>query len=1187
MEFISLELQGFKSFMDRVRFDFQPGITAIVGPNGCGKSNIMDALRWVLGEQSAKNLRGERMEDVIFNGTDRQKPLGMAEVCLRLRTNGTLATDYEEIAITRRLFRSGESEYYLNKSQCRLKDISDLFLDTGVGYSAYSMVGQGKVDFLLSSKPAERRILIEEAAGIMKYKKRKKEALNKLELAQQNLLRVTDIVAELKRQMERLNKQAKAAQRYKKLLVQERELSLKLAGNEYIQLQQSWQEVDAQHQSLQEQDAAQAAQVSGLEARLEELRLIITRQQEELTALQQRVHEQELSASRSEDRINYLNETIAGLEEQQHLARTEIEHMTQEQQALKQQLDDQQTRLGTYEQEYQAKQVQLQQQEESLRQRELRHTQHQQQLDKEKTGVIELAARRAQLNNTQHSLEARGEEIIRKQDKLGVEQQQLEAEIEHVQHRISTLNTQLGHTQKQLNQLLKQRQALKTDMEKNAQLLKQEEEELARLREELGLKSSQLHSLRELNQNLEGFEAGVRTLMQAKDSPEVGLDGIHQVIGRLIKTKSQYESAIEAAMSHRLGYIVVDDFSQAAKAIEYLKQQGKGRVSFILRNRVTGRQLTTQGLEGQPGIIGPAVDLVSCADDYKALVNSILGNVLLVEDLGVAQRLLSQGIGDWTIATLSGEVLESGGVLSGGGAAAGGIGILARNRRIEELQAEVNSLEHRHQKLAASVENRLRHISRLSKSQDDQQRKLRNAELALVNQKMDSDQQQRELERLQNQLQTIDTEQTQLEMEQEEIQTELTNLQAQLRQLEDEEQQKQAATDRLRQQLEHTDQELRFLRQEVNQHRVNLASLEEKRKGTNLDIDRITSAMNNLNQRLSDRQAQLEKNNQRRQELAAEVARVKNSLAELAVQNEELKQTWSQQNRAYQEQAEQLTRTEQQYKQQQRELKELQQQLAQVGLTATKAHLRLSQLAEQITTQFGFPLEQALKQIKQVEGDPPQWSKQLAKVQARLKSTGDVNLTAIEEYNLLQERYEFLNNQKEDLIQSIDSLHKVIARINSTTRERFKKTFEATNEKFGQVYERLFEGGKAELRLEEGLSLLEAGVEIFVQPPGKKLQNLNLLSGGEKALTAIAFLFAIYLIKPSPICFLDEVDAALDDANIGRLVKMLQEFTRHSQFVVITHNKKTMEVADMLYGITMETQGISKIVSAKFNNTEN
>jgi chromosome segregation protein len=1187
MEFISLELQGFKSFMGQAKFNFQPGITAIVGPNGCGKSNIMDALRWALGEQSAKSLRGERMEDVIFNGTDQHKPLGMAEVSLKVRSNGSLPTDYEEVSITRRLFRSGESEYYLNKTPCRLKDISELFLDTGVGYKAYSLVEQGRVDFLLSSKPVERRMLIEEAAGIMKYKQRKKEALNKLELTQQNLLRISDIAAEVKRQLDKLDKQARAAQRYKRLLQQERELSLKLTASEYIRFQQSWQGVEGQRRELQQQEAARAAQTAGAEAKLEELRLALMQQQEELSALQHKVYEQELHARRSEDRINHLKETIASLMEQQKLAQTEAEQMTLEQQRLGEELERQRLALETYEQEHQTKLAQLGRQEELLREQEIGDMQQQQQLEQEKAGMIELAARGAQLNNTLHSLGARREEIIKKQDRLRSEEQQTETELEGIQQAIQAKEAELQATERRFSQLQKQTQALTAELEHESRLLKQEEQQLARLREELGLKSSQLQSLRELNHNLEGFEAGVRTLMQAKELPEAGLSGIHQVVGRLIKTESRYEAGIEAALSHRLGYIVVDDFSGASRAIEYLKQQGKGRVSLILKDRAARRESASQEIPQLPGVIGRALELVNCPPDYTSLLEYLLGDVLLVEDLGVAGELFFQGVGNWTIATLSGEVLEAEGIVSGGGTGGSGMGILARNRRIEELQTEVADLDRQHQELAGRVEKRLRHISRLSKTQDEEQGRLRNTELELVEQRRSLEHQQRELERIQQQLATIRLEQEQLGLEQGEVEAETADQQQQLSRLREEEQHRQSVIEQLKQQLSRSAERLRGLRQEVTQQRVDLASLEEKKKGTALDISRMTSAISNLERRLNDRYLQLEKNGLRRQQLEAEQARTQTSLAELAAQHEQLKQSCNQKNEAYQEQAAELSRTEQQYKQQKRELEGLQQRLGQIELEATKAQLRLNQLAEQIASQFELPLQQALEKISQAEGSPQEWSDQLSRVRKRLEAMGEVNLMAIEEYRLLQERHQFLTTQQEDLNQAIDSLHKVIARINTTTKERFKQTFDAVNEQFGRVYERLFEGGKAELRLEEGKSLLEAGVEILVQPPGKKLQNLSLLSGGEKALTAIAFLFAIYLIKPSPLCFLDEVDAALDDVNVGRLLKLLREFTSRSQFVVITHNKRTMEVADLLYGITMETPGVSKIVSVKFNDNGN
>ncbi len=718
-------------------------------------------------------------------------------------------------------------------------------------------------------------------------------------------------------------------------------------------------------------------------------------------------------------------------------------------------------------------------------------------------------------------------------------------------------------------------------LKKNTLYLKKQTQKLSGLQQDLNLKTSQLHSLDELNQKLEGFADGVRHLIKAKDK----IGGIHQVVGRLIKTEARYERAIEAALAHCLGYVVVEDLNSALKGISYLNENKSGRVSFILKNKITPAKDISTGLQSINGVLGGALEFVepaAGAAEYTDTITYLFSDVLLVEDLSTIQELILKNkadIADYTIVGLTGEVLKDGIIISGGGTKGAGGGILTRNRRIEELQEQIKTLKSEHEKLSRHIKKRRSHIDKLNELQTEQQYKLRNIELDLLTQKKDAEQHQRELSRIEYQLNTIEAECSQLKLEQQEAQDTLADKKEELGGIKDDEEAQQSLIEQIKQEVSDVNQILQALRGEVTQYRIDIASLQEKTKTAGTEIRRLENSIRNLNRRLGERRLSLEKDESRKLQTKAELAEKNKLLLKEAKENNKLKQIIIEKNRLYEDKRLTASQLETDYRQQKKNLEKLAKQTTETEIQITKINLRINQLAEQIN--IDNPL--IMPSTQEEEGDVQTWTNELALAEKRLAAIGNVNLTAIEEYNLLEERYQFYVKQLNDLTESVESLQRVIAQINSTTKERFKKTLDAVNEQFGKVYTRLFEGGRAELRLDEGSNILNGGVEIMVQPPCKKLQNLNLLSGGEKALTAIAFLFSIYLIKPSPLCFLDEVDAALDEANVGRLIIMLKEFTKQSQIIIITHNKRTMETADLLYGITMETPGASKIVSVKFN----
>ncbi len=1178
-----LEMIGFKSFAQKTVVELNPGITAVVGPNGCGKSNIVDALRWAMGEQSARHLRGHQMEDVVFNGSDSLPQTGMAEVSIIFdNEDGRGPTDYSnfsEIMVTRRLFRSGESEYSINKTPCRLKDVVELFLGTGIGSKAYSIVEQGRVDELVNSKPEDRRLIIEEAAGTSKYKSRKLVAERKLERTQQNLLRVTDIVREIERQIRSMELQAKKAERYRALKAELKEKDLICA---FIQRNALNDEIADQERRLAAAENRLSELLTAIhsrEAESEKVRLALMEADREIGAQQENVYQRNTRIQTQEQAIEFLKKDIAQLAQSESDTRAALAQQEEAAAHLALEIAELGKTKESFIQLSLFEQRLLEDREEELGTLNERLRRLESELEGAKASLIETANRIAYLKNDTLAKENRRAEI--EQD-LSRSREEHKAAAEA----LGRAKTKGGEVKVALDASLGlacERAAQATRIHATVQSLttaKQDlEAKIGALKEQLQEYRSRLMTLEDLQKNYEGYHEGVRAIMLKKQ--QAAPNGIHGLVAEVIEAPEAYEKALAAVLGDRLQYVIVKSQGEGVEAVEYLKHQASGRGSFIPMQ--LSRKLAKSLPLGEAEVVGPLLEMISVKAGYDDVAEYLLNDVVLVKDLQSGLALWNRNGYYNTLVTPDGEVIDPMGIVTGGSAAPLEGSFLAQRRRMRELSESLGEVE------------------TLVRRED--------AELARVKQELEAA--ETEKSRLASEMHNLELERVRLEHENlaaesdaerltitvNALAQEENDLDAALRTLIDETRQCQSQTAALMEEracgeniltqkqtaFKELGAELESLEAAVTQSRIRHAALGEKRDNTHQNLEDRLRQQSETAGRLGVCRAQIADLQRRAGETKSALAQAeadceagRGALQELdaSLQNSRQQYKTISMNLAELEEAIKELRPLNESCQEEKNLLQLQlaeKRLNYQHLAATvrdKYDADLAQLA--VNTDDGLPArEELLMEIDELRG--------------RLERMGEVNLAAIGEYEELTTRFQFMSKQKEDLEKSIADLQQTIVKLNRICRLRFKESFEAINEKFESIFPRLFRGGKAKLVLTDENDFLETGVDIIVQPPGKKLQSITLLSGGEKALTAVSLLFAIFLTKPSPFCFLDEVDAPLDDANLDRFNDLIKEMSQHSQFVLVTHNKKTMQAAEILYGITMAEPGVSKVVSVRMS----
>jgi chromosome segregation protein len=1168
-----IELIGFKSFADRTVFQFHPGITSIVGPNGCGKSNIVDAFKWVLGEQSAKSLRGDSMEDVIFAGSAVKKSKGMAEVTLVLSDivkgsngngdNGDNGEKPTTISVTRRLFKSGESEYLMNKVPCRLKDIRNMFLDTGLELKAYSILEQGRIGEIVNAKPIDRRFLIEEVAGVMKYKVRKHEAVNKLESSKANLQRVQDIIAEVKRQINTIDRHAKKAERYKKLFETVKDIELRLAKRELGRLRDEIAGHQRAEETLKSSEAEVSADVHSTEAVMEERKRLSVELEKKLNACRESLYALERQITEDEGGVALIKRDCENL-------RGRLETIASQDSELDRKKEDARSNLENVLADEEKMSIELQSLEKTLSEKSNAFAEFEKgireletELEQKRKGLFIKAEEISTLKNEISHLLITIENLSKKTERSSRDIDTINDSLSSLQEAIEQTRREKEEIEEKLASSRSKKEALAARLSEDRSLLSDKESRLYGLREELAAMNSKMESLRELDRSqMHSFNGNIKTVCQVAD---------------IFETTPEYEKAIEGILGDKLRAAVVEGRDEIRNAIQYIREKGTGRIGFIEAEPSwpVERGGVHEGILSREGVIGPALNVIKVRDGFGAIAELLLQDVLLVDDIETALDIRASMNGDMSarppyFVTTTGEVIEPSGMVFAGTER----GVLKVKRLIHELQE--------------GIESKKREIEGLQSGISALRDQLVNEENEMIALDGDISSREKYAHGLQLKLENLVEENERLHKKHEYISIEIKDdhrekdsLAVTLSQKEDTsrlmEQERAALEDDIRQIQETLGgrrEQLEAMRSELTEVRLDLTSFREKLSAVKAEIGRLRSL-------IAEMEARKQANEKERLNINETISRNEVLIAEKeALIKERIREVGELKGKASEISDElgvrsaEVAELEKQWKEKSGRLEEIRAELNKVVMRKMELGMKLDHLKEDIMKTYSVDIETA-EISGQIEAKEEE---ELPGLKDKLQSMGPVSLGTIEEYEELKQRHEFLTKQRDDLLESINALEDTIRKINRTTQKRLVEAFEALNEKFKEVFTTLFGKGRAELQLTEG-SILDAGIEIIAQPPGKKLQNMTLLSGGEKALTALSLLFAGFMIKPTPLCILDEVDAPLDESNTERFIKMLKELSRSIQFINITHNRRTMEASDYIYGITMEEPGVSKVVS--------
>jgi len=1179
-----IELTGFKSFADRTELEFTRGITAVVGPNGSGKSNISDGIRWVLGEQSAKSLRGGSMQDVIFAGSDTRKPVGYGEVTLTLdNSDRTLPLDYSEVTITRRVHRSGESEYLINKQPCRLKDITELFMDTGIGKEAFSIIGQGRIEEILSNKSEERRGIFEEASGIVKYKNRKKEAQKKLEDTENNLVRIQDLISELENQIEPLKEQAEKAEKYQGLKERLKNREIALYVHQIEGVHAAWKEIGERIRRLRDEQAELSAYISAHDAGLEEERLALNRLEDEAAALQNELLRVSEELEKAEGYGEVLAERRANLERnrrglEESLAAAQARQAAAQAEAAS--LDDQRAQK---EAECAGLAARLAEEEAKLALADG----HEDAENRLKAELFDVMNRMAQAQNDIRYGEGQRDVLRRRMEQIDEEIGKLERLQNELTQRRAEAEERLSAAVRALNEA---RDLLVAEGARSSELQRKAEEAQSRARsweQRKGALVSRRDTIRELQSDYDGFQHGVREVLRAAKRGE--LNGVHGAVAELIRVPAHLETAVEIALGGALQNIVMRDEPAARAAIQWLKRRQAGRATFLPLDVIRPRTLSEQDrrqLQEAEGFIGIAAELVSHEPQYAGIVGNLLGSVLIAQTLEKANRIASRLQYRYRVVTIDGDVVNPGGSMTGGSLQKKSASLLGRQRQLEELEREIaesdEALEAAREEAAAWK----REMARVAQKIEELRQMGEEARLK-------EQQAHAELQRLLEEESQLEEQRNQLASEKAAFAAEADKLEASRREAEALAQALAEEEARIRDRMREAEElrrraqsEKEELQNEVTGLKVAIARLEQEIRSLREQAERARGEGARLAAECASLEETLRQNEEETRRTEEEMTAQKERVNALGIEKRRLTETVEFKRAERAERLKDLEAKEGETKEQRAKLKAVEEELRQAEVAEGRLDVELDNLLRKLSEEYEIGFELA-KQRYPVPEDVPAAQSEVRELKRQIAMLGNVNIGAIDEYRRVSERYEFLSGQKNDLTEAKAKLNGIIREMDEEMSRRFVATFEEIRKHFHIVFSRLFGGGRADLVLTDPDNPLDSGIDIIAQPPGKKLQNLQMMSGGERALTAIALLFAILNVKPVPFCVLDEVEAALDEANVARYAQYMREFSATTQFIVVTHRKGTMEEADALYGVTMEEGGVSKLVSVRLEDAEN
>lgn len=1174
-----LELQGFKSFADKTVLEFKPGITAVIGPNGSGKSNISDSIRWVLGEQSMKSLRGAKSEDIIFAGTQNRKSLGFAEASIVIdNTDGELPVEYAEVIVTRKIYRSGETGYFINKTPCRLKDILELFMDTGIGKDGYSIIGQGKIDEILSNKSEDRRHIFEEAAGIVKYRARKSESEKKLEQTKLNLLRINDILSEIETGLDPLRIQSEKAKRFLELHESLKDIEVGLFIHNIETYKEKLEQVVEDLKILENQKSDEEEKLNNIQNKKGTLKKKIDELIEEIEKCQNIGFESTNQIEKINSEIGISNEKILHNKENNERLLSEIEDSKQKIKDLQEEKDTKKQKKDSlfsnkekFEKELEEKEAELSKLTKGLSTKEL-------EIEAKKQVIEKNTDLKYEKNIEISSLDANFENIEKRQKSIKTEIQETVSELDRTRTQKQDMSKEFQKIESEKNSATKELEENSNKKEKIENKIKEFNEQIDKMSYELRMKDSRQKFLIETEKEKEGYAKAVKLLLTDCDKNADLNKGVHGIIANLISVDKKYETAIEMTLGGMLQNIVTDNEEVAKKLVNHLRANNMGRASFLPITSIKGSKIDK--IKGKfPGVIGVAADLVKFDKKYTQIVYNLLGRTVIVDNMDTGIALAKENKYGFRIVTIQGDIINASGAITGGSVAQKTVNILGRGREIENLAKEIEVLQNKISETKRSKQDYEESISEFVEDSKELDEKIQQINIVYATEKQKMLSVEEQILRLENTLSKLRNENEKIENQKADIKNQKQNIQNSVEDLEKEINELSIVIKEFAEANSENQKYIDDLNFDITNLKISVSSFDESGSSIDEIIERIDKDIENYNNAITVKNDQIEdlkrediELNEKIESLKNQIIEIKNSVSTSTEKIEQLKLDRANKNEA-------LNKIEKDITDQFNLLEDLKGNLVKIDVKKTKLEQDIDLVVNNLWEEYELTPNNATdyKKVENVQTT----QKEVNDIRSEIKDLGSINVDSIEEYKKTKERYDFMCEQRLDLENTISKLRKMISEITDTMKKQFVEKFKLINKNFNEVFVELFGGGKAELILEDEDNVLECGIDIKAQPTGKKLQNMMLLSGGEKAFTAIALLFAILKINPAPFCILDEIEAALDDVNVYRYAEYLKKFCSDTQFLVITHRKGTMEAADTVYGVTMEENGISKLLSMK------
>ncbi len=1174
-----LELQGFKSFADKTVLEFMPGITSVIGPNGSGKSNISDAIRWVLGEQSMKSLRGAKSNDIIFAGTQNRKSLGFAEASLVFdNEDGTLPIEYAEVTVTRKIYRSGETGYYINKVPCRLKDILELFMDTGIGKDGYSIIGQGKIDEILSNKSEDRRHIFEEAAGIVKYRTRKAESEKKLEHTKLNLLRINDILTEIESNIEPLQQQAEKAKKYLNLKEELKSIEIGLFVYNIEKYKQTLEEIINDEDIMKSTCNQEEGKLERIKALKEELKTQIDEITEKIESMQNIGFESQKEIEQLNSNISVCNTRIENNKENKTRFEKEIEEIKTKITSLEEEIKQKQAKKDNlkenrkkFEKELEEKQAELDKLTSKLSKKEIEIEEHKKKVEENTDKRYELQSDISTQNANAESLEKRKQQI-KQEITTNI------SELDSARLRKDDISKGFYEAESKRNSIVSSLEKIEKQKEETSTKIKEYDTNINNLYSEMRIKDSRRKFLVETEKEKEGYIKSVKSLLNDCENIKDLGKGMHGVLANIISVPKEYETAIEMCLGASLQNVVTETEEDAKRLIEHLRKNNLGRASFLPITSVKGKKLENFKAK-EKGIIGVASDLVQFNKKYEQIILNLLGRTVIVDNMETAIKVAKQNNYSFRIITIEGDLINPSGAITGGSVAKKTVNILGRGREIESLEKEIKKIKQKIEKLEKEKEEYVNSQEDLLEEVSSLEKALQEIDITYATEKQKVVAINENIERIEKRLSKLKEETVNIDNQKIEIEEKKKADEEQISTINEENEKLTNIINEFAELNKDDQKYIDDLNFDITNLKISVSSFDESETSINEISDMINNDIENNKKSMENKEKQIHQIEEDNKELEKNIEETKQKIEEVKKQVQTSGQTINNLKEERTQKNEKLANKETELNDQFKIIEDLKSQMAKMEAKKSKTEEDLNAVINKLWEEYELT-PNTIKEYKKPD-NIALTQKKVNNLRADIRDLGSVNVDSIEEYKTLKERYDFMCEQRLDLENTMSKLRKMIQEMTEVMKEQFKTQFEIINKNFGEVFRELFGGGKAELTLADEENILECGIDITVQPPGKKLQNMMLLSGGEKAFTAIALLFAILKINPAPFCVLDEIEAALDDVNVFRYAEYLKKFSKDTQFLVITHRKGTMEAADTVYGITMEENGISKLLSMK------